>query len=67
MAKLTDLRKKKREELISMLGTKKADLMKVSLEILQKKEKNVKKPRYLRVEIAQIKTILKESKNEESN
>ena len=67
MAKLTDLRKKKREELISMLGTKKADLMKVSLEILQKKEKNVKKPRHLRVEIAQIKTILKESKNEESN
>ena len=67
MTKLIDLRKKKREELISMLGTKKADLMKVSLEILQKKEKNVKKPRYLRVEIAQIKTILKESKNEESN
>ena len=43
------------------------DLQKVVSDILQKKEKNVKKASFLRKDIARIKTVLNEKLKEEKN
>lgn len=57
---LTTLREKKLEELKKMVNEKKIELTKVHLNLVSGKEKNVKKARNLKIEIAQILTIIGE-------
>lgn len=58
--KLDELRKKTKEELNEELSKSQKSLRDVVADVLQKKEKNVKKAKQIRKEIARIKTLLKE-------
>ncbi len=60
--KMTELRQKTELELKELLLKTKKELLDTSSNILQRKEKNVKKPRAIRKQIAQIKTLLAEAK-----
>ncbi len=55
-----DLRSKKDKELLEQLKSLRKELKEVSMSVLNRKEKNVKKPRNLRKDIARILSILKE-------
>gem|GEM_PF-4295279 len=59
---MTELRQKTELELKELLLKTKKELLDTSSNILQRKEKNVKKPRAIRKQIAQIKTLLAEAK-----
>lgn len=56
-----DLRVKEEKELSKMLLEKKTELMKVIPNVAVNQEKNLKKAKTLKKEIAQIKTILREN------
>jgi len=56
-----DLRAKEEKELNKMLLEKKTELMKVIPNLAVNQEKNLKKAKTLKIEIAQIKTILREN------
>jgi len=62
---VADLRKKNIEDLKEELTKLEKDLQKAVSDILQKKEKNVKKASFLRKDIARIKTVLNEKLKEE--
>ena len=55
-----DLRPKKEKELLEQLKNLRKELKDISMSVLNRKEKNVKKPRNLRKDIARILSILKE-------
>ena len=55
---LKNLRKKTKDELQKLLKEKEDELRKVVTEIFKTKEKNIKKPSFLRKDIARIKTII---------
>ena len=55
-----DLRPKKEKELLEQLKSLRKELKEISMSVLNRKEKNVKKPRNLRKDIARILSILKE-------
>lgn len=57
---LKELTKKTIKELKSLLEQKKRDLLSVSLAIQTNKEKNLKKAKAARLDIAQILTIIRE-------
>lgn len=61
--KMKELRSKNKEELQIHLGDLMKDLKKVRTEILEKKEKNVKKTKYLKKDVARVLTFLAEVKN----
>lgn len=56
-----DLRVKEEKELNKMLLEKKTELMKVIPNLAVNQEKNLKKAKTIKKEIAQIKTILREN------
>lgn len=60
---MKEVRSKNKEELQIYLGDLVKDLKKVRAEILEKKEKNVKKTKYLKKDIARVLTLLAEVKN----
>ena len=62
---VTDLKNKNIKDLKEELTKLEKDLQKVVSDILQKKEKNVKKASFLRKDIARIKTVLNEKLKEE--
>ena len=62
---VTDLRNKNIKDLKEELAKLEKDLQKTVSDILQKKEKNVKKASFLRKDIARIKTVLNEKLKEE--
>jgi len=62
MTGIEDLRKKSTEELRKELANIQKELQKTVSDIMQKKEKNVKKASFLRKDIARIKTLLNEIK-----
>jgi ribosomal protein L29 len=63
--KVSELRQKTTEELLELIKTWQKDIEKVSLDILQGKEKNIRRPRFIRKDVARAKTILKEQQNAE--
>jgi large subunit ribosomal protein L29 len=65
MTGIEDLRKKSTEELRKELANIQKELQKTVSDIMQKKEKNVKKASFLRKDIARIKTLLNEKLREE--
>ncbi|MGA2910362.1 MAG: 50S ribosomal protein L29 [Candidatus Microgenomates bacterium] len=56
----TELKGKTAEELVKLASQKKLETMKVKMEILGGKEKNLKAYRNLRVELAKILTLIRE-------
>jgi len=64
---VTDLKNKNIKDLKEELTKLEKDLQKVVSDILQKKEKNVKKASFLKKDIARIKTVLNEKLKEEKN
>ena len=58
--KASEIRQKTEQELKEQLKALTRDKENMVLSILQKKEKNVKKPRAIRKDIARIKSILNE-------
>ena len=52
-----DLRPKKEKELLEQLKSLRKELKEISMSVLNRKEKNVKKPRNLRKDIARISQI----------
>lgn len=60
--KTADLRLKTTDELKKMLETQKAELEKLMLSLVQKKEKNVNKAKDMRADIARINTVVNEKK-----
>jgi ribosomal protein L29 len=56
---LTELKNKETKELMSMVSAKKLELTQVTGKIYAGKEKNLKKAKNLRREIAQMMTIIK--------
>lgn len=59
----TEIRQKTTEEIAEMIIKTKLSLKDTVVDILQKKEKNVKKARQLKREIARLETILNEELN----
>jgi ribosomal protein L29 len=57
---INDLRSKSIADLVKLVGEKKLELAKVSVEMKTSQEKNIKKARNLRDEIAKISTIIRE-------
>lgn len=55
-----DLRPKKEQELLDQLKGLRKELKEISMSVLNRKEKNVKKPRNMRKDIARVLSILKE-------
>jgi large subunit ribosomal protein L29 len=55
-----DLRPKTEQELHEQLKSLRKDLKEVSISVLNRKEKNIKKPRNTRKEIARVLSVLKE-------
>jgi|GEM_PF-861207 len=60
MIKLDEFRKKTKEDLLKEITNLEKEIQKVVSDILQKKEKNIMKVKYLRKDIARIKTLLNE-------
>lgn len=65
MIKVEEFRKKTKEELKKEMANLEKEIQKVVSDILQKKEKNVKKASHIRKDIARIKTLLNEKLKEE--
>lgn len=63
---LKDLRKKTKNELQKLLADKQNELQKVVTDIFQNKEKNTKKPNFLRKDIARVKTLINQKVSEEN-
>ncbi len=63
---IQELRTKTKDELKDTLNKKLKELGDVSLNVLQGKEKNVKKTYFVRKEIARIKTLLNEKRSTEN-
>jgi ribosomal protein L29 len=59
---ITELRQKTEQELIDQLKQQQKQLHEVVGNILQKKEKNIKRPLEIRKTIARVQTILNEKK-----
>ncbi len=57
---LIEIRSKKKKEIAKIIKEKKLELAKIRVKIASGEEKNVKKARNLRKDIAQLFTILKE-------
>lgn len=57
---LTSLREKKVEDLKKLVEEKKSELRKTQTELASKKEKNLKKVKNLKIEIAQVLTLIRE-------
>jgi large subunit ribosomal protein L29 len=55
-----DLRSKSNTELLEQLKNLRKELKEVSMSVLSRKEKNVKKPRDARKDIARVLSVLKE-------
>jgi len=64
MLKVSELRKKNTEELKEELIKVQDDLRKIVPDILQRKEKNVRKVGFIRKDIARIKTLMSEKLKE---
>ncbi|MFC1700074.1 50S ribosomal protein L29 [Patescibacteria group bacterium] len=62
--KIEDLKKKSKSELHKALKEARGNLSKLKIEVIEKKEKNIKKIGILRKDIARIRTILNEKKEE---
>ncbi|OGC70064.1 hypothetical protein A2415_00505 [candidate division WWE3 bacterium RIFOXYC1_FULL_39_7] len=62
MLKVAEMRQKNIQELNEQLVKLSKEIHETTLDILKRKEKNVKKPRLLRKEVAKIKSILMEKK-----
>ena len=60
--KADELRQKTIDELKSLLAKEKGEAEKLMLDILQKKEKNHSKAKYLRSEIARINSVISEKR-----
>ncbi|RJR26389.1 50S ribosomal protein L29 [candidate division WWE3 bacterium] len=60
--KVAELREKTKQELVEMITKLTTDIKTSTLDILKRKEKNVKKPRLLRKDLARITTVLNEKK-----
>ena len=60
--KVSELREKSKQELNEMVVKLMADIKTSTLDVLKRKEKNVKKPRLLRKDLARIKSVLVEKK-----
>lgn len=67
MLNVKDLRKKTAKELVEQLSSLKKELRETSIAVLQGKEKNVRKPRKLRFDLARMLTVLKEKEILEEN
>lgn len=65
MIDILEYRKKTVEDLRKELSKSKKDLQKVVSEILQKKEKNIKKTSHMRKDVARINTLLNEKLKED--
>jgi ribosomal protein L29 len=65
MIDIAELRKKSVEDLEGELSKVRKDLQKTVSEILQKKEKNIKKASVLKKDIARIRTLINEKLKEE--
>ena len=57
---ISDLRTKKLEDLLKLVSDKKKEIGKVALKIKSGEEKNLKKVKNLKLEVARILTIVKE-------
>ena len=57
--KITELRKKSKEELRELLEERKTRLNELKFSLAQKKAKNVKEPAQIKKDIARILTLLK--------
>ncbi len=60
--KLTDLRKKTEKELLELVKTTKTDIEKANKTLINGKEKNLKKPRQFKKDVARILTVINEQK-----
>lgn len=60
-----DLKQKSESEITEMLADLKKQVREVSISVLQNKEKNVRKPRNLRKQIARLKTALRQKEKHE--
>jgi len=65
MIDIKELRKKGLEDLKKELSKSKKDLQKTISDVLQKKEKNIKKTSQFRKDVARIQTIINEKLKEE--
>lgn len=65
MIKVSELREKSIEDLKKELSKVEESLQKTVSDILQKKEKNIKKASFLKKDIARIKTLINEKLKEE--
>jgi len=63
MIDMAEFRKKSKEDLKTELEKVEGDIQKIVSDILQKKEKNVKKAGLLRKDVARIKTLLNEDRS----
>ena len=63
MLNTKDIKQKKDKELIEILAKTKKELEDTVANTLQNKEKNVKKSKYLKKDIARILTVMNESKS----
>ena len=62
--KFEDLKKKSKPELHKALKEARSNFSKLKIEVFEKKEKNINKIGVLRKDIARIKTLLNEKKEE---
>jgi ribosomal protein L29 len=60
--KVSELRTKSENELKETLNKLHKDLKNAAVEFVQRKEKNIKKPRMLRKDIAKVLTLINEKK-----
>jgi ribosomal protein L29 len=58
--KLAEVKQKKSKELEKLLGKRRHELAKSQVESVSGKEKNIKKPKLIKRDIAQIQTVLRE-------
>ena len=65
--KIDEIKQKKDNELKDLLKKIGKDIEDTTRDILQQKEKNVKKVKFMRKDIARIKTVLKERELENLN
>lgn len=62
--KLHEIRQKNESELNELIRKTRSDIENIAKDVLQQKEKNVKKVGFLRKDIARMKTILREKELE---
>jgi len=57
-----ELRQKNTQELKVLLEKQRKDLQKVTLDLMQRKEKNIKKAKIVRKDVARIHTVINEKR-----